>query len=129
MDALARSLGNVAESRGERISVVLRRSAELQKYLDPQFAEESGQGSLSAEDKADLVVAKERELRKAADLAQRLKDAQNTAAILETTAGSKRPRSRTDRSESTSSTIGERGPRSQYRRGAPKPAFERQITS
>ncbi len=68
LDSLAKSLGNAMEQRGDRVAPALRRTAELDRYLDPSFAEDCA----DAEAKADLVLSREAELREAAKLAQRL---------------------------------------------------------
>ncbi len=80
LDSLARSLGNAMERRGDRLAPMLRRTQELEKFLDPSFLEGisgAAEGGLDADEKADVVLAREDEIRKAAAVAERLKALQS----------------------------------------------------
>lgn len=62
---VAKKCGNEVNNR-ERIAPLMRRTAELERYLDPSFGEQYG--GVSAEVKADLILAHQNQIRRTADL-------------------------------------------------------------
>ena len=65
---LAKTCGNAVEGR-DRIAPLLRRTKELETYLDPGFAED---GVVSSQVKANLILAQEQQLRKTHDYLERI---------------------------------------------------------
>jgi hypothetical protein len=66
LNQLARQCGNAVERRGERIAPLLRRTAELERYLDPSFGEAAAAAGgllLAPSVKLELVLAREEKLR------------------------------------------------------------------
>ena len=66
---VAKKCGNEINNR-ERIAPLMRRTAELERYLDPSFGEQYG--GVSAEVKADLILAHQDQIRRTADLLGRV---------------------------------------------------------
>lgn len=58
---VAKQCGNAVERRGDRVAPLWRRLAELERYLDPAFAEEWG--GVAPEVKLELILASEDRLR------------------------------------------------------------------
>ena len=76
MVSVAKECGNAVERR-ERIAPVMRRTAELDKYVDPAFSEDYG--GVAPDVKADVVLAREQRLRDAERMLARVKEAKEAA--------------------------------------------------
>ena len=77
---IAKECGNAVEARGERISPLFRRAPELDKYLDPGFAEEMG--GVPTNLKADLILNREQMLKDVHEMLEKVVQRQVRHALL-----------------------------------------------
>ena len=66
---VAKTCGNALEGR-DRIAPIIRRTKELESYLDPSFSE----AGVSNQVKANLILAQENKLRKTHELLERVEE-------------------------------------------------------